>query len=304
MLVINHFLPQSNLSIFDEPSFFKLHLGADTGFYFQWVKKGKPVAGAHFVESSLGDFRSPRRGTYGGIFIENSISAGEIRDMMVGIIEHLRENGAKSIHMALAPEWHDPQHFSSCTYALHSLGFHLSRCDLDFGRIVSEVPFLHATSPDVRRRNSSDEAKMFVTRKLESAEFSRAYEFIALHHADKGYPVSMSLQQLEEMRQTFPLSISSFAAEQNGEIVAAAVCILIRKSMQHIFLMNNKSCATKCNTVALVVEKIYDDCLSMGITSLSYGIATENRNMNEGLIGFKRSLGFVESAKLGFTLTL
>ncbi|VTU21354.1 hypothetical protein H4CHR_00770 [Variovorax sp. PBS-H4] len=304
MLVVNDFLPHSDISLFDTPEFFRLHQGDSDGFYFQWVKKGRALAGVHFTGAGDGRFMSPRRGTFGGLFFGSDFESKDLSQMMIAVIDHLKQAGASSVHVAMAPEWHDPRAFAVQFYVLNALGFKVSKCDLDFGRRLAAAPFLASTSADIRRRNSCEKAEEVEVRRVEDREFAAIYSFIAEQHLLKGYPISMTLEQLEKMRNLFPGRISAYAAQRNDELIAAAICIQIRESMQHIFLMNNKSDNAMYNAVALVVQRIYEDCLSDEISKLSYGTATADRVANDGLIRFKRSLGFIESLKISVSLTI
>ena len=297
MLVVNEFLPQINSSIFDTREFFELHRGDAKGYFFQWLKKGKAVAGAHFVEAE-GIFRSPRRGTFGGVFAEASAELSDICDFVSAFCELLRTQG-NAIQIAMAPEWHSPRHFANQFYALAREKFTVIRTDVDFGCLVSNTPFLNNVSQDIKRRNGAERTSAYRVSRLTDDDFPDAYRFIRTNHEAKGYPVSMTLEQLEQMRRLFPDKVVAYSATREGLFIAAAVCIQIRRDMQHIFLMNNvPDPETTCNTVGLIVQKIYEDCAVNGISRLSYGTATENTTPNSGLIRFKRSLGFSESLKV------
>ena len=302
MLVVDAFLPQPGSAIFQSPEFYRLHASGVTAFFFQWAKKGRGIGSLHCTDSGDGDYLSPRRGTFGGLFIDGAMEPKDVKNMVGGVLDHLRAADAKSFTVALAPEWHDPVAFALQFYSLTSAGFTVSRCDLDFGRHVGGHPFLETVSADVRRRNQNIEAIEVVVASPGTPLFSNAYEFIAANHLAKGYPVSMTLDQLGLMEMTFNGRVRAYGAIYQGALVAAAVCIQIRDDMQHIFLMNSISHDAAFNAVAVVVQAIYEDCQRAAIQKLSYGTSTVGSVVNDGLVKFKRSLGFRESIKLSLAL--
>lgn len=300
MLVVDKFLPQSGASVFHSQEFFRLHAGDARAFYFQWVKKGRSLASIHFTDAGDGHYLSPRRGTFGGFFIDRAMQPKDLIDMLESVAGYLKAAGANQMTVALTPEWHDPVAFALEFYTLSSYGCTVSRFDLDFGRLVDAAPFLDTVSSDVRRRNKDLKSVELLVDRPGSQLFATVHDFIGVQHAAKGYSLSMSLDELGQMETLFPGRVQGYAVLHEGVTVACAVCIRIRDDMQHIFLMNSVSHSAAFNAVAIAVQRIYEDCQRDGLRKLSYGTSTVGSSANDGLINFKRSLGFSESIKLSF----
>ena len=132
------------------------------------------------------------------------------------------------------------------------------------------------------------------------------YELISLNRKDKGYTLSMSPKQVEEMIFTFPNQTRMFEVvnPQNQRLAAAWVLIPLPDYAQVVYWAHHPS-AEALSPVALLCEGIQNYCRAEGITYLDLGTATTSDGIpNAGLTRFKQNLGALPSLKCTLSLDI
>jgi hypothetical protein len=136
------------------------------------------------------------------------------------------------------------------------------------------------------------------------AEYLNVYRVIEDNRRRRGFPMTMSAEQLGDMARAFPDRLHLFAVIAPGtppSMCAAAVTIALTESILYVLYWGDAAGMETYSPIALLASSIYDFCQARTFTRLDVGTSTVAGVPNHGLIQFKRNLGFVESLKLSFT---
>ena len=124
---------------------------------------------------------------------------------------------------------------------------------------------------------------------------------IALNRARRGYQVSMTYDQIQEMVLTFPSKIVCFGVSSDAEkkkLVASSICILINTRILYVFYWGDVAEMETLSPIALLASEIYEYMQKNNYEIFDVGTSSINGEPIYGLINFKRNLGFSESLKL------
>ncbi len=266
------------LSIFHTNEFFNLH---DGSHYLQSGDTVLPV----WIEDDIA--YSPLRGTFGGFGGDVSLKDYE------HLVNQLLLLGCKEYRIKLAPSSHDQEAFALAFNVLSRAGFKVIGQELNYNqKIGDEIDLSESNAKRLRKIERMQFAAFRAT-------LEEAYPIIAENRARKGRPISMSLLELQQMRDSIPQSVicSQVISPLHG-MVAAAICIDISKDIRYVFMWGDAAEMESYSPIIMLADCIYFAAMMDCKTLLDVGTSTEDGMPNHGLINFKRGLGFRESLKL------
>ena len=286
-------------SLFHRGAFFRLHEDAP-GLYFEGYDGADCQLCIHFTPQADGVWRSPGRGTYGGY----ATAAGLPLQAWIAAHRHieqrLRERGARAIEILPAPMAHDAVAFANQCYVLSAHGYALERCDLNHSLAVDDRPLVERMSRGNAKRLRKCEREGLAARRLEPQALASVYEVLRANREARGYALSMSLQQLQQMQTLFPDRLLCFGCGDAARLAAGAVCLQLDARVLYVFYWGERPGFETHSPVVAVADAIYTHCRAAGLALLDVGTSTIGSEANTGLIAFKRHLGFEESLKLRF----
>jgi hypothetical protein len=184
-------------------------------------------------------------------------------------------------------------------------GSTLSGHELSYDMQVDDTPFIHRVSDGNAKRIRKCVREGFIAEQVSSVLYDEVYRLIANNRQRRGFPTTMTRNQLQRMVATFPDRLHYFAVfrnESRAEMLAAAVCISITDSILYVLYWGDAAGVEQHSPVTLLASCIYDFCGKRGFQLLDVGTSTVMGEPNDGLIRFKRALGFSETLKLTFSL--
>jgi len=301
-VAVNSFLPDDEHHIFNSPKFFALH-SQGRSYYFQLynVRKNQVLATIHFTETAKDYFRSPARGTFGGISTLGSLPIEIIESFLACIERILTEGSPCGIEIVIAPASHDQSLFSQVFNVLLRRGYSILANDLnqDIG-IDTETLAEKMEYGNVKRlRKCVREG--FHCAVLGRDAYSVAYDVIAANRKRRGVPISMTLEGVMEMVNCFPDHLKFFGVHRDDSIVASAICIKVRLDVLYVFYWGEIDGLQSYSPVVMLASFLYEFCRDAKLRLLDLGTSTLHGVPNRGLMRFKRSLGGRESLKITFT---
>lgn len=302
---INHFRPYENGNLFNEKDYFQLHSSDANDLYVQLVHiaSAKVHATITFYKDDDYLFTSPKRGTFGGIVLNAPIEMQLVEQFLSAINQHLKKIGASAISIKCPPFSHDVALSSILTNILLRQGFKLSNHELNYEMVIDERPFVDRIDYGNNKRIRKCIREGLFAEQVDSADYPQVYQVIKENRARRGFPLTMSLEQLGDMVKTFPDKMYFFAVYQDVEkslMLASAVCIALSDSVLYVFYWGDVAGAESYSPTAMLAFTIYAFCQKQGFKVLDVGTSTVSGEPNYGLIKFKRNLGFSESLKLSF----
>jgi hypothetical protein len=294
----------SPFDVFMNPNFMKLHVSAFPTLSYAWVEKtSKKLLGlGHFSEVEKGFFRSPGRGSYGGL---QFVCEREIQDHMFfakRVEDDLKQKGAHKIEIIQAPDCYASSRVSEWTNTWHQLGFKIEKVDLNYSIPVGARPFADVVVHAVRKRVNKCRRENFIVQELPIENLSQAYEVIRLNREARGFPLTMTLEQLGATAQALPGKIKLFGVfSSNQQLVASAIVYEITPKIDYVFYWGDLPGHSDYSFVTLLAEFLYQRAFDQQKSELDLGISTVHGVPNPGLVKFKTNLGATASLKLGLT---
>lgn len=231
---------------------------------------------------------SPPRATFGGWY-GNTLPTKVQADFWLWVQKELKLLGAKSIQIKLPPAYIEGQmNFGAYTTMIQDLNFHL---------ILSEdfVKNLHLSA---HRRLKKAQKAGFTATHWENLNLDTAYQFIAEARKRKGYPLTLTCEQFQEMFALFPANYAIFIVKSpTDEIAALTVTVKINAQVLYNFYPADAEKYLTYSPMIFLLEYLHTWAGRQGFEVLDLGIATENGVQNEGLIRFKEHLGAIKSLK-------
>jgi len=303
---INHFLPADGNHIFNEVDYFKLYSGSSNDVYAQLVRtaENRVCATISFYESGNKVFVSPKRGTFGGLGLNCPLDAQTVERFLVVLFDHLKALGAHEIDVKGAPFSHDLALSSLVSNILLRRGGVITSHEINQDMRIDARPFSQRIGYGNDKRIRKCLREGFIAEQVDVSGLEDAYNVIRDNRIRRGYPVSMTAEQLGTMVETFPGRLHFFAVypdSKRSRIVAAAICIAVSHSVLYVFYWGDAADMSSYSPIALLASRIYEFCQQQEFQLLDVGTSTLAGEPNHGLINFKRNLGFSESLKLSFT---
>lgn len=297
-LLENQFAGDGFRSLFHAPAFFRLHDNGD-GRYFEWAN-GKGVrACVHFTPTGQdGLWRSPTRGTYAGYAFDGTLPPADLFAFHAAVEARLAALGARAVELLPAPMAHDWEAFANQVYLLQAGGYATSYCDLNHSLEVGDGALLPRMAHNNAKRLRKCQREGLVAAPLPAARLPEVYEVLQANREHHGLTMSMTMAQLQAMRDAFPDAVVLFGVPDGGRLAAAACCLRVNPRTLYVYAWGDRPGYEPFSPVVAVAEAIHRHCQAEGVATLDVGTSTLNGDPNHGLIRFKRGLGFTESLKL------
>jgi hypothetical protein len=280
MLILDDaFLAEPEAPIFFRREYIALHGGT----YCQLVEKGKALTGIWLMAG-----RSPGRATFGGL--SQTVEAKTAYEFLQELVTRrgLRE-------VALPPSDHDPERAAIQINALSRLGFRMVP-ELNYSLAVDGQPLADHMASGNRKKLEKCRAAGFQARGLERNLWERAHALLTANREREGRSMSMSKDDVLCLADALPGIVRYHGVFTEDELVAAALTMDVAPRICYVYAWGDSRKSEYAPTVALA-DWIYSDCRSRHITRLDAGISTVDGVPNDGLVRFKRSLGFRGSLK-------
>lgn len=307
-IAINKFIPCAEYELFNHPDFFKLHAGSNDLYVQLLNAHGKVCAVLCFYELDKHEYVSPKRGTYGGLSLYEGLEISVLDAFLAATLTILKGEQAKSLTIKLAPFSHDLALSSLMTNILLRIGFQLRNHELNYHMDINSQEFISRISYGNKKRIRKCLREGFVADYHPLEDIALIYEVIRVNRARRGFPLTMTLEQLQTMLKLFPERYHLFSvkhqAQEASVMVSSAICIAVSPTILYVFYWGDIAGYERYSPIALLAERIYQFCQQEGYTQLDVGTSSLNSLPSYGIAQFKRNLGFSESLKPEFSLEL
>jgi hypothetical protein len=305
---VNEFLAASDNHLFNEAEFFRLHASAPGDAYLQLVRTAdrSVLATLALYDMGQGLYASPRRGTFGGLSVNGECDFPLVERFVLSARDHVKGAGAHTVEWRAAPFSHDLALASLVCNILLRHGATVSGWDLNYDMRVDTRAFLERIDYGNAKRIRKCLREGFSAQKLPQSACAQVHELISANRARRGYPISMSAAQLDEMARLFPgrLHLFGVQAREPASLAAAAVCLALSPGILYVFYWGDSEGMETYSPTVLLAQSIYEFCQASNIALLDIGTATVEGKPNPGLMRFKRNLGFTESLKPSYRWVL
>jgi hypothetical protein len=267
--------------------------------FFNLYADGKSLASIVFEVVDQEAISLPQS-PFGGVITGEPINE-ELMISLLTIVKKFFQNKQQKIHITTYPDSYKAPNNRINTVFI-TLGFQTSCSNIN-QHIVIDQDKLSTKMNNSRIKQLNlciDSGYQF--KKLKPSFLEQSYGLIEECLKVKGYPLTMSLNNLKEMFNTFPDRYLIFGVFEKNIIIATAISVNVNDKILYNFYHGDNLNNRQHSPMTLLISGIYAYCQQENFEVLDLGISTDQGVLNEGLFYFKRSCGAVSSDKISYEL--
>lgn len=237
---------------------------------------------------------------FGGIVFLNSEQNNtfEIGSLFEQIEMYVVNNGIGSVQVTCCPLIYQAVNGELIVREFLKAGYSILYKDIAQVLVVSDNPLKLST---LRKRSVHKSIESgFVFHALTLNHLPQAYELFVESRKRKGYPVTMTLDELTRMFVLFPQQYKLMGVFDDGKLIAACVVIWVSTTILYYFYVGDDYEYRKYSPVTYLIKNVYAYAQKQGATLFDLGISTDAGVLNAGLYDFKKSFRAIDSAKYTF----
>lgn len=283
--------------IFNTPEFQSLKEGEAQ--YFVLVENERVIARICFMIDNNHAI-SGHQATFGSIDADLPLAPGTTRYFLEQIIISLENVGIREViikHWPAAYIGDDGMH-----KIFGEVNFKVISSEVNQHLAVQEEEFKVLISKNERKKLNQCLRQGYTFKQLRIEELTNVYQLVTETRARKGYPVSMTYENLYETIKLMPERYLLFGLFKRDKLIAASVSIRISHEILYNFYHADDINFRSTSPLVMLLQQIYQYCQQNGIEILDLGVSSEEGLINQGLFNFKKNLGCVSSEKNTYRL--
>jgi hypothetical protein len=268
-------------------------------FYILMPSEMKAVASIHFHINEQ-SASSPYRAPFGSIELAAALAPRLLYEFFEYLEVQLAKRGVREIQIKNPPQGYAPASLSLIETVLINQGYQVVTAELT-ALIASDAAGFSQRirhSEKLRLQQAKNAGCAFCHWPVESLR--QVYDFLSRCHEEKGYPVSITFDDLYKTVATFPDRYLLFGIIKEEEVIAASISIKINQNCLYNFFANHNRKYNPLSPLILLIEGIYVYCQENRIGLLDLGTSALHGKPNFNLLDFKMHIGGVPSAKVTF----
>ena len=236
--------------------------------------------------------------TFGSFDLSPEVGAEDLIGLLGEIETHLLTRGISEIEIRNWPEAYP--HFIKAQAALSNSGYQEADQEVDQYIEVTEQAFSVSAAYNEQKKLNKCIRAGFQFRQLDIKYLERAYELVVMSRNRKGYPVTMSLNELKKAYSEAPENYLLFGVFDEEKLVATAISIRLNDGILYNFYHGDHDDYRHFSPTVLLLDGIYLFCQAQGIDILDLGISSVGGKINTGLYRFKENVGCTSCRKITF----
>lgn len=294
------FQPDFDLDIFHQKTHLLLQSSDGLHSFSMVDPTSKRILGLinfHLIDEMA---RSPLRSPFGSYLFSSSISETELGDFVKYVESRLKKNGVKAILLKNAPETYSSNQHHLLQQVLFKHHYQLYREEISAIIPVTNQSFQSLLHRSEKKRLRKCRTNGFVFDFASPDNLSEIYHFLKVCKEEKGYEISMTLEQLTKVTSAFPNHLMLTRVTRNNELIAANISIRINESVLYNFYHDHSRAFNSFSPVVLLNEGLYQFCQKNRFKWFDLGTSMLDGVIKVSLLNFKLRLGAKPSRKLTF----
>lgn len=261
-------------------------------------KKKIALAGIHFHLSN-GIASSPYRSPFGSVDSSPDLEPSVLFRFLQFIESDLRKSGAKTIVIKNPPTLYNPELQTLLQVFLSNLDYHILTAEPGaIFKVDMSGEDLSANweKPKIKQAHDKD----LELRHEEIDKLKVVYDFVHNCRVQKGYPSSMTFDDLQRTVNNFPDRFLLSSVCRQGVMVAASICVRCNQQVLYHFYSDHNTSDKSTNPTVFLIRSLYQYCFENGIALFDLGTSSLDGIPNFGLLNFKLGLGTSATTKFTF----
>jgi hypothetical protein len=227
--------------------------------------------------------------TYGGFVLNDDVAFSDVLKSYQSILEFLNSKNIRTFEIKLLPKIYHTLPSDEIDYVLFKTEAILIRSDIT--SVIDAKYKLEIQSSNRKRGLKKAKSQNLVV--TEVSNFKDFWDAIlipnlrAVHNVD---PVH-SLEEITQLKTSFPNNIRQFNVYKEGKIVAGAT-VFETKHVAHVQYISANKDKQELGSLDILFDVLINDIFKTK-KYFDFGISNENQgqNINEGLLSWKESFG-------------
>ena len=260
-----------------------------------------PVAVINYNQEKDQNWCSFSKAPFGGIVLQADCSKAELQFLINCVCEFISDRNGCGLTIKAPASCYGPNVHNILHEMYSNTGFCVVHTHQNHYFFVNNSNFFDRIHRMEQRRLRKCRQAGFKTRLDLSIETDHAFNFIRRCYAEKGYTLSISLQELKNLRGNFPDKYLIFTVENGLHLAGLIVGVRVREDILYIFLSAFESEFRKFSPVVLLMEAVYEFCQTSHISLLDLGTSLDQHGQpKKSLMQFKERLGAVACDKVTY----
>lgn len=279
--------------VFSSQAFTDVNIGrAEAVRFFVGFDEGKPVAGI-ILGLRDGAWHCPFSAPFGQIIWRSAPSLEHIYDFVSELADML---AGREISITLPPAFYNPQALTPA-YGILANFARKTYWDFNYHYPLEHFPDFEARLDRAARKNfhrAKEQGFVFEA----TSDIARCYAVIKANRDSKGYPLAMSLGQVEAtVRPLGPVEADFFVMSRQGKDVAAAMAYHVAEGIVQIVYWGDAPGFSAMRPMNILPYHIFGHYYECGERIVDVGPSSSRGIPSVGLCRFKRSIGCELSLK-------
>lgn len=290
--------PDFDLGIFHDPK--HLNLQSPTGWHSFYCKNDRALAGLIHFYIENGRASSPCRSPFGSFLFSSTLAEAALPDFIAYCENRLTDRNVKSITLKNQPEAYAVRKNQVLSGILINAGYSIEEEETSAILPVTRESFESGLHKSEKKRLRKCRESSLDFEIVPREQLQKIYIFLEACRKEKGYQLSMSLEEVEKLSAAFPERIMLTAVVDKSRLAAANISIRVYDSVLYNFYHDHASEYDHLSPVVFLNEGLYQFCQSGKIGLLDLGTSNIDGMVNESLLAFKLHLGAQPSPKRTF----
>ena len=290
--------------IFHNPKHLQLQSATGWRSFVMLSNVNRSIAALLHVHIEGENAVSPLRSPYGSILFSKTLASESITEFVNFIETNLKGKGVKKLTLKNPPEIYAPNESERLQKILTSLGY---ECTEEISAVlpVTLEKFESALHHSEKKRLRKCKESGLTFNQLPLHDLSIVYEFLKTCREEKGYSLSLSLDEIKRVINVFPEEFFLTSVTTNdGQFVAANISIQVNERVLYNFYHDHLASYDALSPVVFLNEGLYQICQQRKLLLLDLGTSQAGGKLNESLLSFKLKLGAQPSNKFTFVKKL
>lgn len=246
---------------------------------------------------------SPCRAPFGSFVFSEHLPPKVLYDFVAACEQHLTARGIRSVKITDAPLFYR-EGSELLQTILFNQGYSVSKAELTTGIRVDHHHFDDKIEVWERRklRQAKDKGAQF--KMLPASELEVVYQLIQKSRSERGHSLSMSLEEVSKVVDTFKKEFLLSGVYISKELAAASIAIRVNREIVYNFYSGHPKKFDSLSPVVTLIGGLYRYCHTNHIRLLDLGTSAIHGQPNFPLLDFKLRLGAVPSMKITLTKKL
>ena len=280
---------------------------ADTIHAFRLIRRNGEQVIALFqcVEKPGNIWESPANAPFGGIQCDVDCQESELAFFLDCIKNWVTFRSGKKLVIKTAPSCYNPTLNNLLHISYLNTGFVPIQANLNSFISVNSADFYSKIRPAEKRRIKKAAIAGFKAGLANEISSTAVFEFLTKCRIQKSYRMSLTLPQIDSLRQRFPDNYLVFTVMEDSKIIALTLTVRVNDRILYNFLCGDLQEYCVFSPLVTLMESVYQYCQQEKIGILDLGISLDqDGNHKPSLNRFKKNIGGQDCMKLTYEINL